>query len=252
VVLNLVQASKKTGGALISAIFITVLIQVPAWSTALAGPPLLFPDKTPMVAVDPGHGGRDSGARGPTGLLEKTVCLELARKLAARLETRYRVTLTRSDDYQVEAPQRAAIANAAGADVLISLHTGGSYVHSTRAMTIYYYAPLNPTANTPQSSTEALDRQRWDQTQLRHQAASLALATALKPYLEQIPGAPVCDIRGAPLVQLEGADMPAVLIEIGRISHPATEAELREPQEQELLAEQIFKGTQAYLVSIQK
>ena len=218
-------------------------------SPALANPPLLFPEKTARIALDPGHGGRDYGARGPTGLLEKEVCLELAHKLALRLESLYQVTLTRSDDYQVELKQRAAIANQADADLMISLHTGAGFVHSARGISIYYHADTSqsiPAGDLPRSG-DANARQQWERTQTRHQSASLALATVLKKYLDQDPDSPGCSIHGAPLMVLEGADMPAVLIEIGHITHPATEAKLADPQNREWLTEQIFNGIQTFL-----
>jgi N-acetylmuramoyl-L-alanine amidase len=216
---------------------------------ALANPPLLFPEKTARIALDPGHGGKDYGARGPTGLLEKEVCLELARNLALRLESLYQVTLTRSDDYQVELKQRAAIANQADANLMISLHTGAGFVHSARGISIYYHADTSqsiPASDLPRSG-DADARQQWERTQTRYQSASLALATVLKKYLDQDPDSPGCSIHGAPLMVLEGADMPAVLIEIGHITHPATEAKIADPQNREWLTEQIFNGIQTFL-----
>jgi len=219
----------------------------PAW----ANPPLLFPEKTARVALDPGHGGRDWGARGPTGLFEKDVCLELARKLAIRLESQYQVTLTRSDDYQVELRQRAAIANQADADLLISLHTGAGFIHSTRGISIYYQADVARKApyNEIGPSGGVDDRQQWKRTQIRHQPASLALATMLKKRLDRAPDSPGCSIRGAPLAVLQGADMPAVLIEIGHITNPAAEARLSDLQDRERLVEEIFNGIQDYLAA---
>ncbi len=218
-------------------------------SSALADPPLLFPEKTARIALDPGHGGRDFGARGPTGLLEKNVCLELASQLALRLESIFQVTLTRSDDYQVERKQRAAIANQADSDLLISLHAGAGFVHSARGICIYYHADSSqsiPSGEIRRSSA-ADDRQQWERTQIRHHSASLALATTLKKYLDLAPDSPGCSIHGASLVVLEGADMPAVLIEIGHITHPATEAKLAAFQNREWIVEQIFHGVQEFL-----
>lgn len=216
---------------------------------ALAQTPLLFPKQTPRIALDPGHGGKDPGARGPTGLLEKDVCLALARNLALRLESRYRVILTRSDDYQVELPQRAAIANQAGADLLVSLHTGAGFVHASRGMAVYYYADTarSAPADDMDRRIPADDPQQWHRTQQRHQPASLALATALKKRLDRMPGSQGCSIHGAPLAVLVGADMPAVLIEIGHITHPATEARLAASQDGEWLADPIFNGIQDFL-----
>jgi N-acetylmuramoyl-L-alanine amidase len=216
---------------------------------ALADPPLVFPEQRPRIALDPGHGGSDLGARGPTGLLEKDVCLTLARDLALRLEYQYKVILTRSDDYQVDVQQRAAIANQADADLLISLHTGASFVHSTRGIVIYYYADgaRGASRDAMDRSDAADDSQRWDRTQQRHQPVSLALATALKKQLDQAPYSPGCNIRGAPLAVLEGADMPAVLLEIGHITNPATEERLASLKDGGWLGEQIVAGIREFL-----
>jgi N-acetylmuramoyl-L-alanine amidase len=228
---------------------LTGALLMAASSTASAQAPLLFPKQTLRVALDPGHGGKDLGARGPTGLLEKDVCLALARNLALRLESHYRVILTRSDDYQVELQQRAAIANQAEVDLLVSLHTGAGYVHATRGIAIYYYT--DAARSTPIDDMDRLvpadDPQQWHRTQQRHQPASLALATALKKQLDRVPDSPGCSIHGAPLAVLEGADMPAVLIEIGHITHPADEARLAALQDGGWLAGPIVDGIQDFL-----
>ena len=74
-------------------LFTALLMTTPRTTWAQAPSPLL--EQTPRIALDPGHGGRDFGARGPTGLLEKDACLALARNLALRLESRCKVILTR-------------------------------------------------------------------------------------------------------------------------------------------------------------
>jgi len=229
------------------------LLITTAWPVS-AQSPLLFPEQTPRVALDPGHGGKDLGARGPTGLLEKNVCLALARNLALRLETRYQVILTRSDDYQVELRQRTAIANQAEADLWVSLHTGAGYAHAARGIVLYYYADAGQRqpVDDMERMVPADDPQQWNQTQKRHQPASLELATALKKRLDSVPDAPQCSIRGAPLAVLEGADMPAVLIEIGNITHPATEARLAALQDGGWLAGPIVDGIQDFLTRHQK
>jgi N-acetylmuramoyl-L-alanine amidase len=229
------------------------ILTAAAWPVSAQGP-LLFPDQTPRVALDPGHGGKDVGAMGPTGLLEKNVCLELARNLTLRLESRYQVILTRSDDYQVEVRQRTAIANQAEADLLISLHTGAGYAHAARGIIVYYYADAARRAlkDDMEHQVPADDPRQWHQTQKRHQPASLALATALKKRLGAVPDAPLCSIRGAPLAVLEGADMPAVLIEIGNITHPATEDRLAALKDGGWLAGPIVDGIQDFLTDRQR
>lgn len=200
------------------------------------------------IAVDAGHGGADSGAKGPTGLIEKDVVLELARKMALQLETDYRVTLTRSDDYQLPLRQRAAIANQAKADVFISLHAGASYHHSARGLTIYYHAPI-ATAGSTDAVQQGSDTapKRWSHIQSRHSAASQRLAAALQNALTGLSDAHACRILPAPLPLLEGADMPAVLVEVGPITNPAAESSILSDQGLNLLAQAIGRGISTYL-----
>ena len=150
--------------------------------------PLLFPGQTLRIALDPGHGGNAPGARGPTGLLEKDVCLALARNLALRLESNYTVILTRSDDYQVELQQRAAIANQADADMLISLHTGAGYVHATRGIAIFYYADAAraPPTGGADRLVPADDPQQWDRTQQRQREFLVNISHELRAPLNAI------------------------------------------------------------------
>jgi N-acetylmuramoyl-L-alanine amidase len=189
--------------------------------TAMAGPSITGEAR---VAIDAGHGGADTGAQGPTGLLEKTVALELARTLATVLEPEYQVTLTRGDDYQLPLHQRTAIANSAEADLFISLHTGAAFQHSTRGVTLYYHTPIQksvpPDSNVGYAKETA---QPWHTIQNRHRAASLKFAEAIRDAMIASDTAAECRILSAPLPLLEGADMPAVLVEVGPITNPAIE-----------------------------
>ena len=87
----------------------------------------LFDAYRRIIVLDPGHGGRESGARGADGTAEKSVTLELARLIAAELQRDYKVTLTRTDDYHVDLDNRTALANHLKADVFVSLHTGRQF-----------------------------------------------------------------------------------------------------------------------------
>lgn len=213
-----------------------------------AAAPFEHQDRAMGIAIDPGHGGRDSGARGPTGVLEKDIAMNVARQLALKLETRYPITLTRSDDYQVDLYQRAAIANHAKSRLFISLHCGAGFMHATEGVNIYRYGlrKHNALAENPSTPPDA-PTQAWDASQQRHRAESMKLAMALKDQLEQIPGVAHCDVKSAPLTVLEGLDMPAVLIEIGHITHPATEKKLSAAAYIEQLADLIKAGVDGYL-----
>ncbi len=99
----------------------------------------LFDAYKRIIVLDPGHGGRESGARGADGTAEKAVALKLAELIATELERDYKVTLTRTDDYHVDLDHRTALANHLKADIFISLHTGGSFVYSSAGPIVYYY-----------------------------------------------------------------------------------------------------------------
>lgn len=81
-------------------------------------------DARPLVVLDPGHGGIDTGAQAPTGQMEKDIVLDFAKRLRARLENsgRYRVLMTRSDDTYVPLDERVRIARNAGAALFVSIH----------------------------------------------------------------------------------------------------------------------------------
>jgi N-acetylmuramoyl-L-alanine amidase len=227
-----------------------VLVLICMISAAIAAPPLPLPKPSTRIAIDPGHGGADDGARGPTGLLEKNICLVLARQLALELEARHEVVLTRSDDYGMAHHRRAAIANQAKADVFIGIHAGAAFLHGTNAMTIYYFNGVQNRDNATSEAEEARDQYRWNQAQSRHKADSIELAAALKKSLENLKGPVGCSIKAAPLLVLEGVDMPAILIEVGHITHPGTEKKLSSPQKIQSLSNAIAKGIEAYLASM--
>ena len=196
----------------------------------------------------PVMGGIDHGARGPTGLIEKTVNLELARKLTLELERRYQVTLTRSDDYQLPLRQRAAIANQAEADLFVSLHTGAAFLHAVRGLAIYYHAPQGDAGSPAPARRDGADAPRlWQDIQTRHIAASRRLAEALKASLLKSGITSECRILAVPLPLLEGADMPAVLVEVGPITNPAAESAMLSPGGLDLLAGAMGQGIAAFL-----
>jgi N-acetylmuramoyl-L-alanine amidase len=229
--------------ALCEALMLIIMIAVPVF----AQPPTTFSEPSARIVLDPGHGGRDSGARGPTGLMEKTVALELSRKLALKLEPDFQVLLTRGDDYQVDLPQRAAIANQSNALLMVSIHTGSGFLHRTEGLSVFYYAPpRGDGAPATPSEDEAAD-QRWRNAQLRHKKASMILAKSLYAALTGEAAGKDRDIRGVPLKVLEGADLPAVLVEVGYITHPATEMELSTAEGIDRLSQALADGIRHYV-----
>lgn len=215
-------------------------------ATVLAEPPMGFSGPSRRIVLDPGHGGRDTGARGPTGLTEKAVSMELARKLALKLEPDFQVFLTRSDDYQVDLPQRAALANQTNARLMVSIHTGSGFLHRTEGIGVFFYAPLKSDGGPTTNPGNAVADKWWRKAQLRHKKASMNLAKSIHAALAG-PDGDDRDIRGAPLKVLEGADLPAVLVEVGHITHPATEMNLATDQGIDRLSQTLADGIRRYI-----
>ena len=100
---------------------------------------LVFPKNKGIVVLDPGHGGNDPGAQNSEGIQEKAVTLSLARRIADQISDDFKVVLTRTDDYWVDIPDRTAVANNRKADLFISLHAGGAFLHSVGGTSVFYY-----------------------------------------------------------------------------------------------------------------
>ena len=193
----------------------------------------LFEAYKKIIVLDPGHGGDDIGARGPEGSLEKSVTLNLARILAAELQGNYRVVLTRTADSRMSLENRTAAANNLKADLFVSIHTGGSLVHSTAGTIIYHYQPFSEetrdwTAGVSRAAENPNPPILRDQVQSRYMEKSQMLAAMVSARLNASGAVKQSGVAGAPLAVLEGADMPAILIEIGYLTNPTEEKNLRD------------------------
>ena len=200
-----------------------------------------------IVVLDPGHGGRDNGVRGPDGIMEKTVILSLARRIAAELEDDCKVVLTRTDDYGMKIFERTAAANYLKADLFISLHTGGSFRHKTTGISIFYFDEMSTTDQRKIPALSKPDKNipapiAWHTIQIKHKKASRVFAEIIMEHLKDQIGSLKRAIQTAPLMVLEGADMPAVLIEIGYLTNPAEEKKLIDPDYLSDLAKDIRNG----------
>jgi N-acetylmuramoyl-L-alanine amidase len=194
-----------------------------------------------IIVLDPGHGGVDEGVRSPDGILEKKVVLELSKRIADQIKGPYRVNLTRSDDYRIDTDRRTDVANNNSADIFISIHAAGSYAQAAKGICIYYFK--GATAREKDDSVSQINDQEslpaWDHLQLRHIHTSRLLAEHLRKQLSPLTQT---TITAAPLLVLKGADMPAVLIEIGYLSNPEDVKALREFQHLDTLAVAILAG----------
>ena len=212
----------------------------------------LFDTFKPVIVLDPGHGGDDSGARSSDGTSEKTVALKLARLIANEFDRDVKVVLTRRDDYGVDLSKRTALANQLNADLFISLHCGGSFVHSTSGTLVYYYQGDREKQENNEENrfiTE-IDRQAavpWDQVQNAHVNDSRRLAQTIKARISNLEAIKKCRVQGAPLAVLKGANMPAILLEVGYLTNPSDEKALRDQKFLIDLAQEISKGIENFL-----
>jgi N-acetylmuramoyl-L-alanine amidase len=212
---------------------------------AAAGPPpvvdLAAPAILKTVAIDPGHGGADAGVRGPGGTLEKTLTLQIATRLRTAIESRLglRVLLTREADIDVPIDRRSALANNNKADLFISLHANASMVASVSGaqvatLNLEAYRDRNGSASGPGialplvgGGARFIEAVPWDLAQLPFADRSTAVGQLLVRQLgaNQVPLYRDPDVA-VPLRGLVGANMPAVLIEMGFLSNPADERAL--------------------------
>lgn len=228
-------------------------------------PPLLdLPPAGGMrtIVIDAGHGGGENGAKGAQGTLEKNVTLSVARRLKAAIETRLgvRVLLTRESDTDVAADQRAALANNNKADLFISLHANASVRPTVSGAEVFYlnlegYGEEGQRAS--QGAAEALpvvgggsraiEITPWEMAQARHIADSTAFARAIEAALRErgVTMSPRA-LQQAPLRVLVGANMPAVLVEMGFLTNAQEEQRLAGDEHQNALVQALLDGIVRY------
>lgn len=231
-------------------------------SAASSAPALPLPGSAaPLVVIDPGHGGDKDGAIGPGGLKEKDVALEVSLRLAAELRQRgVRVLLTRETDVGLGLAVRAEIAQREEADLFVSIHANAVGPQSLRrrvsGVETYFLSAeatdAQAAALAEQENADEDDDIRQSNDPLSAILADLArgeahrhassLAVAIHQRLVAATGSRDRGVRQAPFLVLQGATMPAVLVEIGYISHPDESRRLADPEHQERIARAIADG----------
>lgn len=213
------------------------------------------------IAIDPGHGGDDTGVAGPGGTLEKQVTLELARRVKALIEARLgiHVLLTREDDRRMGVDERAAFANNNKADLLISLHANGTFTPAASGAEVFYLS-LDPEMEDARRAaraeaatlpvlgggTRTIDIIRWDMAQARHIDTSAVLAGLLEDALRARVPLGTRPLQQAPLRVLVGANMPAALIEVAYLTNSAQERQAASPEFQTSVAQAIYEAVQRF------
>jgi N-acetylmuramoyl-L-alanine amidase len=223
--------------------------------------------KIGRIVIDPGHGGHDTGTIGPTGLMEKDLCLDVALRLGKLIQQRLpgaEIVYTRSDDTFIPLEERTNIANEAKADLFVSIHANSSPDHGARGVETYYLnlkgspeamevaARENAASEHGVHDLEDLVKQiarteKIDESKELAEDIQDALAKRVQKAAKVVRNR---GVRKAPFVVLIGADMPSILTEISFLSNPADEALLKKPEHRQRIAEGVFQGVSAYLQSI--
>lgn len=235
---------------------VVVSLSPPA-STRSAGP----------VVIDPGHGGRDPGARSPSGGWEKDVTLAIGKRFAERLTSAgVDVVLTREQDAYVPLEERTAIANTRGGAVLVSIHANAAAGADARGIETYFLAPTrdrrsleaaareNGVGRSPVAAGDApptVIRILDDLATQFHASESRRLAQVVHGRIVREVSAlsPVLDlgVKQAPFVVLVGSEMPAMLAEVGFITHPEEGRRLEDPAYQDSIAGALAQGVLSFL-----
>lgn len=222
--------------------------------------------KTPVpsprlkIALDAGHGGDDTGAKGSKGLLEKDAALSIVQELSASLgQAGFDVVLVRSDDTFIPLWDRAKIANEAGADLFISIHLNAARARTAKGSEVYFLsldrgdedaasvvALENAGAGANPDADSVVAGILEDMAQKAYLQDSERLAVAVQLQLNRLGGIKERGVKQAPFVVLRGAAMPAVLVESAFISNQKEEAKLKDKAFLKKLAATLTSGVRRY------
>lgn len=222
-----------------------------------------------VVAIDPGHGGKDPGARGPSGLREKDVVLKIAQRLAQIVDSEpgMRAYLTRNNDNFVRLRDRMEGARAARADLFISIHVDSFRDRRVHGATVYV---LSPKGASDEANRRLAERENaadliggvslgdkdtmlaevlLDLSQNASLSTSIDVGDEIIREIGRIAKVRRGKVQQAPFLVLKSPDVPSVLIETAFISNPRDEKNLGSRRYRGRLAQAIFDGIKDYFES---
>lgn len=226
---------------------------------------VLSPYRNKVVVIDAGHGGKDAGAVGPYKRYEKDVVFAVAKNTHDLLKKRgYKVYLTRTTDRFIKVNNRTKLANNKNADIFISIHAnsiGKEKANKVEGIETFFLSPARSerakrvaakenssdisqmSSSTKNAFLESLSRPRITAS---HKLAIDIQAGMLSETRSRFKNVEDSGVREGPFWVLVGAQMPSILIEVGYISHPKESARLVNKEYQQLLANGIANGIEAY------
>ncbi len=219
-----------------------------------------------VIAVDAGHGGKDPGAHGPRGVLEKDVTLRLARRLVdvINAEPGMRGVLTRNSDDFIPLRGRMERARAAAADLFVSIHADAVRNRNVQGSSVYV---LNEKGATDEAARRLAARENaadliggvslrskdptlasvlLDLSQNASLSSSIEVADEILDEMARVGTVRKRQVMQAPFMVLKSPDVPSVLVETAYISNPEEERRLNSHDYRGRIASAIFAGVRDY------
>jgi N-acetylmuramoyl-L-alanine amidase len=221
--------------------------------------------KTPVVVLDAGHGGKDYGAKGAHGIFEKDLNLQISKQVKTILQSRYhyKVIMTRKNDTFVELKDRGKIANQHNADLFVSIHANAAQRKSAKGIETYYLG-----SGSNEQALETAERENGD---LVHSVADDAVQEILaslisnmkindssrlaavvqkrlhKTMSKKFSGIQNLGVKEGPFFVLHDTNMPSILVEVGFVTNRQEGQHLKSKVYQKWLADSIARGIHDYL-----
>jgi N-acetylmuramoyl-L-alanine amidase len=236
-----------------------------------AGPGEGRVEATPLrtIVLDAGHGGHDSGAVGPTGLMEKELVLDVTRRVARLVEERLgiKVLVTRDTDVFVALRDRTSFANKQRADLFVSIHANAHRQAVMDGVETYFLSSEATDSTARQvaalengvvqlekaagrggngNKVDIVKTILWDLAQSEFQIESERLAGIVNDSMTQTLRIGNRGVKQAGFYVLGGAAMPAILLEIGFVTNPKEERRLKDGRYRDEIARAIFAGLAEY------
>ena len=214
-------------------------------------------NKKYTIVVDPGHGGRDSGARG-NGYNEKDIALQVATRLANNLRQDYNVIMTRDSDFFVPLDTRAKIGNDANADFFISIHLNSGSSSSANGTEVFYFSKKDQGSYATQVAKfeNKVDGSYGDVPfsdfilndifYRKNQKTSQAIAESVLNNLINTTGLRRRGVFGANFAVLRGSNSPSILVELGFMNNYSDLSQYLTPDGQERAASAIGDAIRNY------
>ncbi len=235
------------------------------------GPPQVTGARVPVtqkylirkVVIDPGHGGNDPGAIGRTGLKEKDLVLDIAKRVKEQLnENGVDVVMTRDRDRFIPLEKRSQIANESDVDFFVSIHANSAKLRGARGFEVYYLSTaVDDNARAVEAAENSflkfddssfqrhntdLEATLWDLVYTENRQESVELAKYIAKAVDGSTSLHNRGVKSARFYVLRGAQMPSVLVEVGFISNPAEEKNLKGSAYRQAVASAIAKGILNY------